>query len=138
MSLLGTMVIKSEKQSSRKDVFLPCASQVVLYVIQFFLLPAIIHIYPTDASRQSIALIFTTAVTTVLFGIHTRKILFWLLSFILYILLVVLYHPDYLYGIGYGMFAAPIFSIIPLCALVLIVELASLLILWIINRFRRS
>lgn len=131
------MVIKSKKQPSWKDIFLPGASQVVLFIIQFFLLPVIIHIYPSDAARQSIALVLTTAVTTVLFGFHARKIIYWLLSYLLYILLVILYHPDYLYGIGYGMFAAPIFSIIPLCALVLIVELAALLILWGIMRSRR-
>jgi hypothetical protein len=76
-------------------------SEIVLYAVQFLLLPLIYPAVLGRGNEGAVALLLTTTfITAASVIIFSGKIKYWLLSFPAYVLLLFLYTPARAYGIG--------------------------------------
>ena len=107
---------------------IPPLSQLTIYVAQYLLLPLLVTVYPTDTTTIYL-LVFSSAflVSGIAMLRSHAGLSGWLISVVLYPVLVALYHPEHWFGIGYGMFALPAIMIMILSATVLLGELAAFL-----------
>lgn len=103
---------------------IPILMQMILYIIQFVIIPSIIDIYPSDVHRHFLIIAVTTMVVSligmILFSCYFR---YWVLGGLIYFILVNIYHPTYIYGIDYGILPK-IISIIGLMIMILLFEFA--------------
>ena len=114
-----------------RTILLPIASQLLLYVVQFLVIPRVIFISPADAKRNRITIIATSAILSfVVMILFADNFLFWLIGIVLYYIAVMIHCPDALYGIGYGLFSIKNISITIITLSVLGTEFA----VWVITR----
>ena len=84
-----------------KTVFVPIFSQLILYTLQFLILPPIISVYSTDAERTFwIIFISTVVVSIISMWFFSDRFRWWLVGLITYPILTYMYHPGNIYGIG--------------------------------------
>ena len=125
----GNKVLPLDGLKTMKKLLASLISQLTIYVVQFLLLPAVVHIYPSDSHRNFMAISITTAVISIVgMLLFSDQLRFWLGTIVIYAILVLIYHPDNLYGIGYGMFANDIISIVVLTFNVMAVQIVC----WIV------
>ncbi len=92
-----------------------------------------ITVYPSDFEKNITVLIITTAsIALMAMIIYPNSLLIWIASFILYPILVILYHAPGSYGIGYGMFAFVGFSVVFISMIVLVTEIITWSIIYIL------
>ena len=89
-----------EKLPFAKKILCVILSQVVIYLMLFIVLPLP---HPNDSYRQ----LFTSGLTTIFVSIigiifFVDKIRFWAIGVPIMYGLIVLYHPEYAYGIGWS------------------------------------
>lgn len=99
---------------------------MIIYGIQYWIIPNIITVYPSDFEKNIMILVFTTFfITTIMMLLDSCSLLQWGLSFFVYPILILLYHPNYVYGIGYGIFAIDWISILFISIIVFGVEVIT-------------
>lgn len=80
-------------------------TQIMLYFIQYIVMPSIFILNPAQTTFNSILLLISTIlVLFVSVYYYTDRILYWAASFFVYPILVKVYHPNFAYGIGYDGF----------------------------------
>lgn len=81
------------------------------------------------------AISITTAVISIVgMLLFSDQLRFWLGTIVIYAILVLIYHPDNLYGIGYGMFANDIISIVVLTFNVMAVQIVCWIVVKTVKR----
>ena len=95
----------------RKQIIQPILLQIVLFLIQFVIIPSFYYISPYDTARCLVVIISTTSLVLVFGMIKYKRLLGWLLGLIVYGVLIMLYHPNNIYGIGNGIFDFDIITI---------------------------
>lgn len=109
-----------------KTIVKPYLFQMIIYGIQYWIIPNIITVYPSDFEKNIMILVFTTFfITTIMMLLDSCSLLQWGLSFFVYPILILLYHPNYVYGIGYGIFAIDWISILFISIIVFGVEVIT-------------
>lgn len=104
-------------------VVVPAFTTILLYIIQYIILPHIIIIYPSDVERVYLTIILSTLLIVLpTMAFLADRFRYWLIFLLLYPILVVLYHPANIYGIGYGMFSIGLLTIVFLTIAVLLTE----------------
>lgn len=107
-----------------KKIIALLISQITIYLIQFLLVPIVIHIYPSDLHGNFVAICTTTAIITIAgMLMFTDKLRLWLNTIVIYAILVFIYHPNHLYGIGYGMFTNNSIQIVVLIFTVIVIQM---------------
>ena len=96
--------------------------QVLLYVIQYLILPNILQISPYDIAKGLFVVVISTVLLSVLGMAKSRHFFGWLIGYVAYVVLVFLYHPNNVYGIGTGMFDFDIITITILSFSVFVLE----------------
>lgn len=94
---------------------------ILLFLLQYFILPSMITVYPSD--KYSIVMLFlltTITVFSVFEFAFQSSLLDWALSSAVYVVIVFLFHPEGLYGIGTTTFVPAFVTIMSLCALVVV------------------
>ncbi len=118
---------------------------ILLYMLQFIVIP--IFYFPTSNEGTGILIISTVLLTVTGMFIISDKLYYWLISNILYSILIYFYHPKGAYGVGmFGLFEASTyswdvvpFSIVILTILLIIVQFAVWIVVKIIKyTFRKS
>ncbi len=118
-----------------KRALSPIIFQIVLYVLQFLILPSVYYISPFDVARSMIAIFLSTLFITIVgMTFFSDALRNWLLGLILHLALVIIYHPDDIYGIGNGMFD---FDIITMIFIFLLIMGTQVFVWLFLKLFRR-
>ena len=110
--------------------------QFALFFLQYVILPAIYTIYPSDA-EQILNAISISSISTYIAAMSFNKkikLRYWIFSFPVYVIATSIYHPQNIYGIGYGMFGIPWFTIVFLALVVFVCEILSWTLLAIVYK----
>ncbi len=111
----------------------PIILQLILYITQYIFIPQFIDIYPSDVHMHLIIICSTTFLIAVVgmmcFSDCFRK---WLLGWLIYTVLVYIYHPTYIYGIGYGILTKTL-SVLGWSVIIFMLES----IIWMIIKFAK-
>ena len=85
-----------------KKIVIALGLQFGIYLLQYVVIPMVYKPMPNDEWEPLFVILISTVIV-VLIGqyIGINKIYMWLLSIPLYPLLVKVYHPEYIYAIGY-------------------------------------
>ena len=85
----------------RKELLLVAASDIALYLIQFIIVPLIYSNVIGRSNEGIVVIIISTAIVTIIgMIVLSNKLRFWLVSIVLFALLIILYSPKGAYGIG--------------------------------------
>ncbi len=118
-----------------KRALSPIIFQIVLYVLQFLILPSVYYISPFDVARSLIAIFLSTLFITIVgMTFFSDALRNWLLGLLLHLALMMLYHPDNIYGIGNGMFD---FDIITITIIFLLIMGTQIFVWLFVKLFRR-
>lgn len=114
-----------------KQLFYPVLFQILLYAVQFIIAPRIYYISPYDVMRSIVFIVISVCLITTWGMVRfSHNYIGWILGLFVYAFLVIVYHPNNLYGIGSGMFD---FDLITIGIFVLLTFVLQLLI-WVILR----
>ena len=119
----------------KNSVFCMC----VLYVLQYCILPLCATIYPSDTAGIRGMLVLTTCIIAGFFEIKKcTSMKWWMSGSILYPILIFLYHPDGIYGIGDTPFVPEFISVLVIYAGVLISLLITIVLIKTIRRLLKK
>lgn len=119
-------------KTTLKQLGIALMLQFVLYGVQFLHIPVCYMPHP-EASHVNTFIIYSTTIVIVLFGqiFLVKNIWCWIVTFLIYPILVKIYHPKDLYGIGYDGYVISFnenFDIIFLATLILIIEILACIV----------
>ena len=83
----------------KREFFYIVLLQVVIYIAEFILYPLIFGV-GHDSLETSVSLIMPMVVVIIGFVKITDKYSYWILSSLVYPILIYIYHPELLFGIG--------------------------------------
>lgn len=119
----------------RQSLFCMC----ILYILQYYVVPLVITIYPSDKAGIRLMFLLTTCITVVFFEMKKCiQIKWWILGSILYLILIFLYHPDGIYGIGNTPFVPALISILVIYAGVLVSLIVAVILVKIIRILQKK
>ena len=118
----------------RKQIIQPILLQIALFLIQFVIIPSVYYISPYDTARCLVVIISTTTFVLIFGMVKYKRLLGWLLGLIVYGVLIMLYHPNNIYGIGNGIFD---FDVITITIFIFLNFAIQLIILCCIKLFHR-
>ncbi len=122
-----------------KKVLSPIISQVVLYVLQFLILPSVYYVSPFDILRSSIVVFLSTLVITIIgMSFFSDSFRGWFLGLLLHFALMLVYHPDNVYGIGNGMFDFDIITMLFVSLLIMVTQISVWLFLKLLKRINKK
>lgn len=118
-----------------KKIIIVFLSNFFLYILQFFIIPLLYTIHPSDELRNNLVLVLSSFVISIFTSLFINKFRYFIIGYLLYIILIISYHPNYLYGIGYGMFSFTSFLILKV---ILIVFLSQFLAWLVVNLIKKK
>lgn len=123
-----------------KIIAIAMVFQLIIYVVQYILLPVVYVPKPYDESSCYLVLGFSTFII-VFVGqmLFVKKVYGWICSFFIYPMLIVIYHPAEIYGIGYrqhSLINLVEFDIFLVTTFVLCIELVACILVSIVNHIR--
>lgn len=126
-------------RKAARNICMAAMIQLLLYLLQYILLPIIIFPSPMNATLNDLILLFTTGIVS-LVGMYmlVDKFIYWVITIPMYYLLVKAYCPTGLYGINYHhpQFGYLASREVPLVTgFILVCELCAWIIVKIINSF---
>lgn len=108
-----------------KPIPLAVSGQILLYAVQYLIIPRLFWISPSDTARNITAIVLSTGIIALVWMLAVSdKLVGWILGIIPYFLLILAFHPAYSYGIGNGMFDFDILTIVILSFFVMATEIA--------------
>ena len=115
-----------------KRVLSPIIFQVVLYSLQFVILPSVYYISPSDIVRTAVEIILSTLFITIVGMIFFRNEFRWrLLGWLVHLVLMTIYHSDNIFSMGNGMFD---FNVITITFVSLLI-LGTQILVWLFMKF---
>ncbi len=126
------------KLSVSKPFLMALCGQLALYGIQFLILPHILRISAFDDARNTIAIIISTLVLTLVWMVFVSdRFLGWFVGIGLYFLAVHVYRPINAYGIGCRMFEIESLTIGILSLIVLMIESLAWIMIKVVRNLHR-
>ena len=122
-----------------KRLLSPIISQIILYVLQFVILPSVYYVSPFDVLRSSVVILLSTLIVTIVgMSFFSDSLRGWFLGLLLHFVLMLAYHPDNIYGIGNGMFDFDIITISFVSLLIMVTQVFVWIFLKVLNRISKK
>lgn len=132
----------NKKKDIVKRITIALVFQIMIYVVQYVLIPFVYEPKPYDENACYLVLGLSTFIVTLIGqAFFIKKIYGWVCSLFIYPVLVLIYHPTEIYGIGYRGHALIVVTEIDVLVwtiFVLGVELLTCIIVYIVNFIKKK